>query len=236
MGNEEKYYWIFSSASQTISAFIAFLVTGFAIVLNMMDSLQQKDDTLTEIHHNIKRNYYKKIFVLAIISGVSIILNLAMIYINGMHYHLELVMFIITVVFNLIAIGLAILFIITIINPNKYKIAAKEILMEDARGLAGKGGDIAQSFFMNAFAELERKIRNLLKKKGVITEDESGKIQSFRHIVSYLVDNDLISKENLYQLLQINKYRNLIFHGHLEKVDKNMVDKIKSIEQAMEKM
>jgi hypothetical protein len=44
----QNYYWlfIFSSSAQSISAFIAFLIAGYAIVLNVLDTLEDKDETL----------------------------------------------------------------------------------------------------------------------------------------------------------------------------------------------
>jgi hypothetical protein len=227
--DDQKYYWLFSSSSQTIAAFIAFLVTGFAVVLNMMDTLQQKDETLAEIHGQIKADYYKKIFFLAVISGISILGSLLMIYLNGTAWRYKSVLYIITAGLNVIAIWLAILFIISIINPNKYNIAAKEIIEEDKSEFAPKDNNVAQVYFMNEFADLERKLYKILKVHGFATRDEADKKIPFREVVTALFDHELISREELYELLQINKYRNLVFHGHLETVSEGMLDRIRSI-------
>jgi hypothetical protein len=234
--DEQKYYWLFSSSSQTIAAFVAFLVTGFAVVLNMMDSLQQKDETLAEIHHQIKTDYYKKIFFLALISGMAIICSLSMVYINGIKLPYKNLLFIITAALNTSAIGLAIFFIVNIINPNKYQIAAKEIIDEDKSEFAPHNNDVSRIYFMNEFAELEKKVRKILKRMNIIVDEDAERKGSFRQLVTALVDNELISKEDLYELLQINKYRNLVFHGELETVNRSMLDRIKNVSSSIDKI
>jgi len=55
-------------------------------------------------------------------------------------------------------------------------------------------------------------------------------------MVSVLVDNDLITKEDLYELLQINKYRNLVFHGELETVNRGMMERVKSMTGTLDRI
>lgn len=226
--DEQKYYALFSTSSQTIAAFVAFLVTGFAIVLNMMDSLQQKDETLAELHGRIKAEYYRKIFWLAVISGIAIILSLSMIYVNGTQWKFKEELFVITAFFDVVAICLAILFIINIINPNKYTIAARELINEEKQEFSPADGNILQVHFMNAFADLEKKLRTIIKRLKLPAEGEREKTDSFRQMVGSLFEHEMLSKEELYELLQINKYRNLVFHGHLETVNRSMLDRIQN--------
>lgn len=46
MNGSENIYWLFSSAAQTIAAFIAFLLAGYALVQTMMETAVQADETL----------------------------------------------------------------------------------------------------------------------------------------------------------------------------------------------
>jgi uncharacterized membrane protein len=233
--NQEKYYWLFSSSSQAIAAFIAFLVAGFTLVLNMMEALQQKDETLADIHHQLKSNYYKKLFVLTVISGLAIIFSFWMIYLNGGTWSFTPVLFLITSVLNVTAIGLAIVFIISIINPEKYKNAAKEILDEDKTEFTHKGNEADRSDFLNEFMELEKKVRHLIQDHKIVSDDLMESSQ-FRQLVKFLFERDIISKEQLYELLQITKYRNLIFHSGLQKVDIGMIDRIRSIRHELDEL
>jgi hypothetical protein len=233
--DEQRFYWLFSACSQTIAAFIAFLVTGFAVVLNMMDSLQQKDETLAELHNQIKADYYKRIFFLTVISGTAIVASLSMIFLNGTPSQYKQELFAITLALNIIAISLAVYFIISIINPNKYKIAAKEIIEGDKNEFSTNENNVAQALFMNEFGDLERKLRKILKRRDPSAEEENERI-GFRPLVSALFEKGIISKEELYELLQINKYRNLVFHGHLETVNRGMLDRIKSLSNFLDQL
>lgn len=231
--NQEKYYWLFSSSSQAIAAFIAFLVAGFTLVLNMMESLQQKDDTLEEIHDQLKSNYYKKLFVLTIISGLAILFSFWMLYLNGGTWKYTPVLFVITSCLNVMAIGLAIVFIISIINPEKYKNAAKEILSEDKTEFTHKGNSADRTDFMNEFTELEKRIRHIIQQRKIVSPDLMESSQ-FRQLVKFLFEREVITKEQLYELLQITKYRNLIFHSGLQKVDIGMIDRIRNIRNSLD--
>jgi len=52
----ENVYWTYSAAAQAIAAFVALLVAGYAVVLSMMESAAQADETLIEIHEELKKN------------------------------------------------------------------------------------------------------------------------------------------------------------------------------------
>jgi uncharacterized protein YutE (UPF0331/DUF86 family) len=55
-------------------------------------------------------------------------------------------------------------------------------------------------------------------------------------MVSALNQNELISRNELDDLMQINKYRNLVFHGHQDKVDKGMLDRVKAAHKIIDKI
>src|SRR5215208_4083372 len=81
--NDENIYWLFSSSAQSIATFVAFLLAGYTLVHAMMDSVEQRDDTLEEIHAALIRQYYQRIKILAIITGAAVLSSLAMLYLNG---------------------------------------------------------------------------------------------------------------------------------------------------------
>ncbi len=236
--NQENFYWLFSSSAQTISAFVAFLVTGFALVLNMMDGLQQKDETLEDIHTKLKSDYYKKIRVLAIVTGLAIIFSLWMVFLNGGDSPHKCWLFILTSVLNVSAILVGILFVIAIINPDRYKKAAQEIIKEDKLEDSSKTNSIDQATFMTEFIRLEKSVRDKLQSRQLYIPfgDTPKMAYSFRQMVSALNQNELISRNELDDLMQINKYRNLVFHGHQDKVDKGMLDRVKAAHKIIDKI
>src|SRR5437899_9468096 len=81
--DQQNVYWIFSSSAQSVSAFIAFLLAGYAFVHTVMEGVQQRDDSLIEVHHALRRQYYSRVRWLALVTGAAIIASLAMVYLNG---------------------------------------------------------------------------------------------------------------------------------------------------------
>jgi len=236
--NQENFYWLFSSSAQTISAFVAFLVTGFALVLNMMDSLVQKDETLEDLHSKLKSQYYKKLRLLAIITGLAIIMSLWMVYLNAGANENKWWLYLLTIALNVAAIVLGILFIISIINPDRYKRAAQEIIKEDTKEFTLTGQQVDQLTFMTEFIKLEKRVRDILEQRQLYIPfgDTPKMAYSFRQMINALYQNELINRNELNDLLQINKYRNLVFHGHQDKVDLGMLDRVKTASAIIDKI
>lgn len=234
--DQENYYWLFSSSAQTISAFVAFLITGFALVLNMMDSLQQKDETLEDIHHKLKSDYYKKIRVLAIITGLAIIFSLWMVYLNGTTSEHKCWLYTLTAILNVTAIIVGIFFVVSIINPSKYKKAAQEIIKEDKKDFPNTSNTVDQATFITEFIKLEKSVRDILQARQLYVPygNTPKMVYSFRQMIEALNQNELINRDQLYELMTINKYRNLIFHGHQDKVDEGMLSRVSAAQKVID--
>lgn len=234
--NQENIYWLFSSSAQTISAFVAFLVTGFAIVLNIMDNIQQKDDTLEDILTKLKSKYYNRLVFLLIITGLAIVFSLWMVYLNGGKSLHKIWLYPLTIIINVTAITVGIIFVISIINPGRYKKAAKEIIKEDKFEDSSKKNEIDQITFMTEFIKLEKSIRDILiKKKLYIPYGETPKMAySFRQMANALLQNELLDRQDIDDMLKINKYRNLVFHGHQAKVDKKMLERVRAAQKKID--
>jgi hypothetical protein len=234
--DQQNFYWLFSSSAQTISAFVAFLITGFALVLNMMDGLQQKDETLEDIHNKLKSDYYKKIRVLAIITGLAIIFSLWMVYLNGGTSNYKCLLFSLTALLDLIAIIVGILFVIAIINPDRYKKAAQEIIKADKKDFPDTGKTIDQTTFINEFIKLEKTVRDKLQTRQLYVpfSDTQKMVYSFRQMIAALNQNELINRKELDELMMINKYRNLIFHGHQDTVDEGMLKRVRKAQKIID--
>ena len=225
--DKETYYWLFSSSAQTISTFVAFLVTGFALVLNMMDNIKEKDETLELIHEKLKNNYYKRIIVLAVITGLAILFSLWMVYINGGSFGYKKHLFIVTALLNIAVIVFGIYFVMSIINPNRYRNIAKELIRKDKSEFTLTGENIDQGQFMTAFVKLEKKIRDVIQSNDLkLPSDEPKITYSFNRMISTLSLNELIDNEDYKKLMKLNNYRNLVFHGHQEQVDKGMYERL----------
>jgi hypothetical protein len=227
----ENLYWPFSSAAQSISAFVALLLAGFALVHITMDAEQQKDQTLDDIHLQLKRQYYKQLRVIAILTAIAVLSSLAMVYLNPYIFPGKSLLMIATSLIDGAAIVTGIFFVIIIIDPDKYRKTAERIIQKDEQELGIRGTNkVSDSDFFRKFIDLESEIRDFF---------ETHKLQqrvrdfvtpfSFRDMVTSLYHNEIIDQELLDNLFQINKYRNLVFHGHIKKVDQEMIDKLDNV-------
>jgi hypothetical protein len=224
--NDENIYWLFSSSAQAIATFVAFLLAGYTLVHAMMDSVQQRDDTLEEIHSALIRQYYKQIRSLAIITGAAVLGSLAMLYLNGFELPYKDIVVAIAAALDIAAIAWGITFVIRIIDPDKYTNAAKRLIEEDAQAmdLAGKQED-SEDFF-TLFERLETAMRDALEqaKLPAPTGDRGRRDSSFRQMLMALYENELIDRSLFRDLMRIGRYRNLAYYGRLRSVDKAIID------------
>jgi hypothetical protein len=228
--NDENIYWLFSSSAQAIATFVAFLLAGYTLVHAMMDSVQQRDDTLEEIHSALIRQYYKQIKWLAILTGVAVLGSLTMLYLNGFEWPYKDIVVAIAAALDIAAIGWGIAFVIRIIDPDKYTNAARRLIEQDAQAmdLAGKQED-SEDFF-TLFERLEAAMRNALGQVQIpdATADRGRRDSSYRQMLMALHQNSLIDRSLFRTLMQIGRYRNLAYYGRLRSVDKAIVDQTRA--------
>jgi ABC-type multidrug transport system fused ATPase/permease subunit len=225
--NTDNIFWLFSAAAQSISAFVALLLTGFALVLTIMNNIEQKDETLSEILHVLKNKYYIYIKYLAVLTGLAIILSLLSVYINNSLYAYRFIVFYITSIFDLVAIIGGILFIIYIINPNKYRNLANKLYKEEAEKIGAVGEEVDGINFIQLFIKLEKLLRDIIldQKRDILIEKQIPRLESipFRGMLEILLSNEVINKDEYNKLLEISKLRNLVVHGKRDKVNPKFI-------------
>jgi uncharacterized protein YutE (UPF0331/DUF86 family) len=230
----DRYYWLFSSSSQSIAAFVAFLLTGYALVLNLLENVQRNDPTLSEIHDSLKDKYFHRLKWVSIITGASIMFNLLCILLNGFTDKFIPYVMGFTFLITLLSIILGLYFVITIINPNRYKIAAKKLLKDYSK----EEESIDEGEFFKEFVKLESKIRDILISKQFYIQNGKNLRMDFsmRQMINALYENELITRYFYEKLLKLNKYRNLIFHGHETKVYQSVMDDIKDLNNYLDNL
>lgn len=234
----ESIYWLFSSSAQSISALVAFLIAGLALVHTMMENSQQRDDTLIEIHTRLKTIHYKFFKYLAIGTVLAVGLSLSMLAINPLLFPGKIIVVFIIGFFNIIVLGGAFAFVLLIINPDKYQATAKNLINEERKQKQfPKATRTDQDFFIE-FIKLESAVRNLLKRKRLFlaSQGSPNMSYSFREMVDTLINREVISYSFYKELQEINKYRNLVFHGHEHEIDQVLVDRIREAKQKINKL
>lgn len=220
----DKYYWLFSSSAQSIAAFVAFLLTGYALVLNLLENVQRDDPTLVEIHDSFRAKYFQRLKWVSIITGLSIVFNLVCILLNGYTDRFIPFVMIFTFLITIVSIAFGLYFVINVINPNRYKLTAKKLLKD----FSNEVETIDEGEFFKAFIKLETKIRDtLVNNKLFIKNGKNVRMDfSMRQMINSLYENELINRYFYDKLIKLNRYRNLIFHGFETKVYKSVMDDI----------
>jgi hypothetical protein len=228
--NDENIYWLFSSSAQAIATFVAFLLAGYTLVHAMMESVQQRDDTLEEIHAALIRQYYQQIKSLAIITGAAVLSSLTMLYLNGFVWPYKDVVVAIAATLDIAAIAWGIAFVTRIIDPDKYTNAAKRLIEEDAQAMDLVGKQEDSEDFFTLFERLETAMRDALERVQLPAPiaDRGRRDSSFRQMLLVLYQNELIDRSQFRDLMQIGRYRNLAYYGRLRSVDKSIIDRTRA--------
>lgn len=232
----DNYYWVFSAAAQSISALITLLLAGIALAFPMMDKVTEQDPTLYDVVEALKSSSYGKMAWLAVIAGLAIISSLLATFMNpypGLTRSFTMSVALIT---NISAIAGAIYFVTRIVHPQRYLKIARQTYKSVTKEIKSSGQGLSTSTFFNEFIELEKDVRNQLRIWNLYLPSigEPQMSFSFRQMVSALYQNEKISKELRDKFLEINKYRNLLFHGHIDQIQENIIDKLRDIKQKWE--
>lgn len=226
MAASENIYWTFTAAAQSVAAFIAILLTGYTLGTDLLRSWRASDESLEDVEAALKRRVHRQLKALSVVTGTSIIFSLLIVYLNG-EYAIPLWARILAGLLVCTSIVGALWFVISLIDPDKYKKAAKAELKETPG--EEKASQPSDEFF-KAFITLERALRNYLRTHHLYVPSRGAARMSysFRQMVDALLFNERIDSAFHKELMEINKYRNLVFHGHLDHADPRMTDRAKT--------
>ena len=219
----DNIYWLFSSSAQAIAAFIGFLATGFFFIYDKLDKAIELDETLEDIYTDLKRQYYNRIIVLFILTGLSIVFSLLMVFLNS--YDLGIWAYTLRVfvgIINLITIIWAIYFVIYVINPEKVKLTSAKLIKENKSLFEPKENNtISRGQFIDKFIELEKLIRQVALERNVkfIQNRQFAAPLSLTELIKGLYQQLLINERQLRELLNLNKIRNLVVHGEISLIE-----------------
>ncbi len=221
----DSLFWFFSSSAQSIATFVAFLLTGYSLLLSIMDRLEEKDETLEDIHHNLKLSYYQEVRILLILTGAAIVCSLGMIFSHEANFSGKYQIILAVILLNASTVFFGILFVLDIIDPAKYRRMAQQIIDAKADGFTITGKMVNRVDFFVGFLELEKKVRTLWESHNEKTlETRSKAFSSFKEMCDSLLYQQQIDKDLHNKMIEVSRYRNLVFHGRIEEVDIGMMN------------
>ncbi|WP_116812865.1 hypothetical protein [Steroidobacter cummioxidans] len=230
----DSLYWLFSSSAQAIAALFALLLAAFTLVVGRMDLAEQRDETLVDIHSELKKEYYGELRVLTELTGFAVIFDLALVLLHGtgIAYQQAVVVGVIFLA-NVSAIVLSVLFLFKVADPQKVGKKSSQLLRGE--GLEKSGKDIPIGEFVASFIRLERKLRLLadVDQPNAVSQDFSvspTRHVSLRQVIRMLVSRGVLSKELAYRLERLSHYRNLVVHGEMDQVDHEQWNQLLSVQ------
>lgn len=235
--NNDYIFWTFSAASQSISTFIAFLLTGFALVHTLMESARELDDSLEEVHSQLKVTQHRWLTGLAVLTGTAIVLSLLVVYLNRSNAAASGWLQVLVSLIDLGSVVGGLWFILSIVDPRKYKKAAEKELQKEVQASAPEPQTKSADFFA-AFLHLERLVREFLQSRNLYVPSRGAPRMSysFRQMIEALLKNETIDQNFFAELMAINKYRNLVFHGHVNSSSVSMVHRAREAIKRMERL
>ena len=119
----------------------------------------------------------------------------------------------------------SIAFVAGIVRPGKYSVAAKHEYAATQKTIEAVPGQEPSSAFFREFIDLEQDIRSYLQDFQLYVPSRGVPKMSFsfRQMVDALYQNERIPRNLRDLLLEVNKFRNLLFHGHMDQVDEGVL-------------
>jgi hypothetical protein len=236
--NNDNIYWLFSAAAQSISAFVAFLLTGYAFVHTLMETARERDDTLEEIHVALRQKHHFRLTLLASVTGLAIILSLLVVFLNRWIFAYKTPLLVLTTAVDLASIVGGLAFVVSIVDPSRYERTAANVLEENREELQLGNRMTSSSEFFGEFIRLERLVRDYLRARELYVPSRGAPRMSFsfRQMGEALLQNEIIDRDFFNELIDINKYRNLVFHGHVEQADEGMVRRTRAASTRIEQL
>jgi hypothetical protein len=236
MNGRENIYWLFSSAAQAVAAFVAFLLAGYALVHAMMETAAQADETLIEIHEALKQRYHRQLSLLVVTTALAILACLSAVYFNkGTWVWFPWLAGTASALSAAAVVG-GVVFVVTIVDPGKYRKAARQLARETKPKPDVPAAASRAEFFAN-FIAVERLLRILWERRtgGERLSRRPGP-PTFREMLETLMLTEALPSGLSERLLAINRYRNLVFHGHVEQVDGELLGELKAIRAQLEEI
>lgn len=231
--NLENLYWLFSASAQSIATFFAFMLAGYTLFISNLNNISNSDESLIDIIEVEKKEIFKLIVTLSYIVCLSLVLNLTMIYLNGIENDLKPFLFIVTFISTIVSIIMGIIVVIYIISPNKITKIASNMIYKNT-SYDQKDSIKSDKDFFSQFIQLENTLRKYVESKDIIIKSKYQKFPSLREIINRFFYLEIINRDELNSLLDINKYRNLLFHGQIEKSSQVMIDRLIKIKEILE--
>ncbi|PEV06040.1 hypothetical protein CN417_19610 [Bacillus thuringiensis] len=224
-------YYIFSTGAQTIAALVGLVLAAYTFNHQFMWNSRDANEGTADIIDETIQKYYTYIKLLSIVTGLTLIADLFTLQLNAISIpYRKPSLYIVIGSMNVCVIIAAFLIIIHIIRPINIEKWATNLFEERIRENEGTSAlTINRGEFIDAFITLETTVRSLFN-----TLEPSSRHVGMNRMTRSLYEREAINGNTFERLIELTKYRNLVVHGHIPKVEKDMYEKLLGLNQLMD--
>lgn len=231
--DRNAFDWIFSTAPQAIAAFVGLIYAGVSFIYSKIDIVIEKDPTLKEIYDSIKTYMYSGLKILLKWTFISILLDLCMIFVNpsmsDYKNRVYLILPILILLFNFYVIFRAFKYVSKIMDPECVNSTANKLIQEY---LPSKNQETVNvNIFISDYRSLEEIIEKIKHELNYLTDNR----KTISELVNMLLNSNFITKEESVLLFEIIRLRNLVYHGEINLIDKNIDIRLREIVQVLKR-
>lgn len=231
--NQQNLYWIFSSSAQSIAAYVAFMLAGYALFHSMMTEVANSDDSLSEIVAAERRTIFTRLRLLLISTGMSLLLNLLMLFLNDWQVGYKNDLIALTFAMTAATVVLGLFIVMYMIDPRRNIRVARHLVRTNPQFRPTGQAQPAQTFFTR-FVSLERRLRAFVAANEIGLQARPGHVATFRDLANALYYAEHIHRETLDRLLGVGNYRNLLFHGEIPEASQPMIEELNELLEELE--
>ncbi len=228
----EAIYWIFSTTAQSISALIAFLLTGYIYKISTLNQRLKEEETSRNIIPRLKIFYNKLLKILLLIGGISVVVDIISLYYSPLKPSITInILFAFSAIISLSTILFSIIFIWALLDEDKEMKIAKDIYVDK---LSKKFHELPQrdkkyhfSDFMDKFIKFEDKINRKVKLENIQAKSLNEKIWK-------LGQKGKLPKGTSEIIKELILYRNLLVHKGVEYINPGFIDLIENVLQRLD--
>lgn len=216
--DKDTLFWLFSTAPQVLAAIIGIVFTGMFFMSGNIDSRVREDETLSEIGEKAKTIMHSNMKIIAVTNVIAIIVDLIMLAFtpsltdNWNCCSFRCVGFFAVV--NLAAIIVTFYFVFDVVSPKYFDRIANNLSQDFQEG------SVDPYEYVRNYSAFDKAARDKLRLS------QTERYIPIQEVLNMLIANGILARYDIKDFKEIRKIRNLILHGHNQKVSKDLNDEL----------
>lgn len=234
---EDGLYWCFTSSSQTVAAFVAFLLSGFVFVASLLDDLAGKDETLAEVQAELKAGHYLRFRELSYLTAFAVCCDLLVVLLQALHVsYSRPYLLSVSVAATFACIIAAVFVTLRIIDPKRFEKAAQEILRRRSR--RAPSTVVSAGEFLEVFIDIERALREASAEPAprvAVAFSSTPAFLPLSQSLELLRRSEVLDSRLVDRLRKLISYRNLVAHGHVRDAEESQLWEARALRDEVRK-